>query len=809
MTKSRGPSGPSCTSETPDALPVLPLRETVVFPLTIAPVSVDREPLRKLVEDATRGNRLVALAAVRESDPQSTRREDLYAFATAAIVHEALRGPDNVLRVAVQGLARVRIVAWVQTEPYLVARVHWMPEDIEHGTELDALALTARELFVRFASLVSEPSSDLTTSVQRVTDARQLVYLLASTAPMTTEARQQILEQPSVAAKLRQLIENLRHDIAVRQLMHRIANESSTRRDESPQAEDAELALRKELESTLREIDGGERESTESRDLRGSLGRLPLPPEARKEIERELARFERTPTSSPEHGMIRTYLDWVIKLPWAKVAGGAIDVTYARAVLDRDHYGLRSVKDRITEYLAVRHLRAQRGSAADDAEGRAREPILCFVGPPGVGKTSLGQSIARALGRKFARIAFGGIHDEAEIRGHRRTYIGAMPGRILQALARCGAADPVLLLDEVDKLGVGFHGDPAAALLEVLDPGQNHTFVDSYLGVPFDLSRVLMICTANNADSIPAPLLDRLELIAVTGYTDNDKLHIARQHLLPHALTAHGLLGDEVSFDDDAIGCIVRGYTREAGVRNLDRALGGVLRKVARAVSEGETSAIRVTAQAVRSYLGPPFYCDEVAEGANRPGVATGLAWMPAGGDILFVEATIVPGGRERLVLTGMMGNVMRESAQAALTYLRSNAERLGLGSGAFDHKTVHVHVPAGSIPKDGPSAGVTILTAIASQAMGSRVRGDLGMTGEITLRGRVLPVGGIKEKVLAAHRAGLRTVVLPRRSEPQLQDVPEDVRAALDLVLVDSVDEVLAAALGVETSGERERVAE
>ena len=813
MTKSRGPSGPSCAAQTPDALPVLPLRETVVFPLTIAPVSVDREPLRKLVDDATRGNRLIALAAMREGDATSARREDLYAFATAAIVHEALRGPDNVLRVAVQGLARVRIMSWMQTEPYLVARVHWLPDHIEHGTELDALTLTARELFVRFASLVSEPSSDPTASVQRVTDARQLVYLLASTAPMTTEARQQILEQTSVVAKLRQLNENLRHDIAVRQLMHRIANDSSAPRPadpaEKPQAEEGEAALRKELESTLREIDGADHESAETRDLRGSLGKLPLPSDARKEIDRELARLERTPTSSPEHGMIRTYLDWVLKLPWAKVTGGEIDVTLARAVLDRDHYDLRSVKDRITEYLAVRRLRAQRGTPAEGEDGRAREPLLCFVGPPGVGKTSLGQSIARALGRKFARIAFGGIHDEAEIRGHRRTYIGAMPGRILQALARCGAADPVLLLDEVDKLGVGFHGDPAAALLEVLDPAQNHTFVDSYLGVPFDLSRVLMICTANNVDAIPAPLLDRLELLAVTGYTHNEKLHIARRHLLPQALTAHGLLEEEVSFDDDAIGCIVREHTREAGVRNLERAIAGVLRKVARGVSEGQSCPIRVTADTVRTYLGPPRYFDEVAEHADRPGVATGLAWMPSGGDILFVEATILPGGRERLVLTGMMGNVMRESAQAALTYLRANAVRLGLDAGAFDHKTVHVHVPAGSIPKDGPSAGVTILTAIASQAMGSRVRGDLGMTGEITLRGRVLPVGGIKEKVLAAHRAGLRTVVLPRRSEPQLEEVPADVRDALDLVLVESVDEVLAAALEVgETTG-TERVAE
>jgi ATP-dependent Lon protease len=800
MTQTKGPPDPSRASATPDALPVLPLRETVVFPMTIAPVSVDKERSRKLVEDATKGNRLVALVAIRESESRPPRPEDLYAFGTAATVHDALRGPDNVLRVAVQGLDRVRIVGWLQTEPYLVARVQWMPDVIEAGVEVDALVRSVRQLFLRFVSLVAELSTDLASTVDRVSDPRQLVYMIAAMVPMSTEARQQILELPSVVAKLRRLVEHLQHDIAVRELMQKIAKETTA---EVSRAE-RDVLLRKQLETIQRELGEGDPEVSEARDLRTQLAGLQLPEEARREIDRELDRLERTPTASPEHGMIRTYLDWVLKLPWARATGGPIDVVRARAVLDEDHYDLHRVKDRVIEYLAVRRLRADRGVEATGEEAGAREPILCFVGPPGVGKTSLGHSIAHALGRKFARVALGGIHDEAEIRGHRRTYIGAMPGRILQALSRCGAVDPVFMLDEVDKLGIGFHGDPSAALLEVLDPAQNHAFVDSYLGVPFDLSRVLFVCTANTVDTIPAPLLDRMELLTLSGYTDAEKLFIARRHLLPKAIVAHGLRPEEVAFEDDAIRRIVRGYTREAGVRSLGREIAAVLRKVARIVSEGAQPPIHIGAEDAAEYLGPPRFHDEVAERIDRPGVATGLAWMPTGGDILFVEATIIPGDDDRMVLTGMLGNVMRESAQAALSYLRSNAERLGIDPSALEHKTVHVHVPAGAIPKDGPSAGVTILTAIASQASGRVVRGDLAMTGEITLRGRVLPVGGIKEKVLAAHRAGLRSVILPRRSESQLEDVPDEVRAAIRFLFVDSVDDVLVTALDLAGASHR-----
>jgi ATP-dependent Lon protease len=785
----------------PDVLPVLPLRETVVFPLTIAPVSVDKERARRLVEDVSKGNRLVALVAIRESESRPPRPEDLYAFGTAALVHDSLRGPDDVLRVAVQGLERVRIVGWARTEPYLMARVQWVPDDLERGHELDALVQSARQLFLRFVALVTELSSELAHTVERVTDPCQLAYLLASTTPMTTEARQQILEQPSVVAKLRRMIEHLQHDIAVRELMRRIATETSA----EVQKADREVTMRKQMETIQRELGEGE-EQTEARALKTQLSDLPLPEQARREVDREFERLERTPAASPEHGMIRTYLDWVLKLPWGRTTGTPIDVVHARAILDADHYDLVAVKDRIVEYLAVRRLRAERGFAATGEEAAALEPILCFVGPPGVGKTSLGQSIARALSRRFARVALGGIHDEAEIRGHRRTYIGAMPGRVLQAIARAATIDPVFMLDEIDKLGVGFHGDPSAALLEVLDPAQNHAFVDSYLGMPFDLSRVLFVCTANSVDGIPAPLLDRMEIIYVAGYTDAEKLFIARRHLLPKAIAAHGLLPEEVVVEDEAIRRVVRGYTREAGVRGLGREIGGVLRKIARTVSEGSApaEALHVTEETVASYLGSPRFHDEVLECIDRPGVATGLAWMPTGGDILFVEATIIPGDDDRLVLTGMLGNVMRESAHAALSYLRSNASRLGLDARAMQRSTVHVHVPAGSIPKDGPSAGVTILVAIASQASGRVVRSDVGMTGEVTLRGRVLPVGGIKEKVLAAHRAGLRTFILPRRCAPQVEEVPEEVRAAIEFLYVDSAEQVLSATLGLGEGQER-----
>ncbi|MBI5543487.1 MAG: endopeptidase La, partial [Deltaproteobacteria bacterium] len=561
----------------------------------------------------------------------------------------------------------------------------------------------------------------------------------------------------------------------------------------------------------------GEEDASQAawRELKERLAGLAMPEEARKEAERELSRLSHLPEASPEHGMLRTWLEWVAGLPWDKLSGTPIDVTRARQVLDEDHYDLDKVKDRIVEYLAVKKLRDERQatvslSGAGDAEHSAtagplpmtrrdesrREPLLCFTGAPGVGKTSLGQSIARAMGRRFVRISLGGIHDEAEIRGHRRTYIVAMPGRIFQAMRRCEVADPVFMLDEVDKLGIGFQGDPAAALLEVLDPAQNFAFVDSYLGVPFDLSRVLFICTANTLESIPPPLLDRVEVIALPGYIEEEKLQIARRYLAPRSLKASGLREGELQIEDEALRHIVRDYTREAGVRNLERSIATLARKAAKRIAEGAPPPIRVGAGELHPFLGPPRFFNELAERIDRPGVATGLAWTPAGGEILFVEATMMPSQEERLILTGMLGDVMRESAQAALSYLRANAMRLLVDPTVFEGKAVHVHVPAGAIPKDGPSAGVAMIAALASVASGRLVRNDVAVPGEISLRGKVLPVGGIKEKVIAAHRAGVKRVVLPRRNQGDLEEVPPEVLEELEVILADSVEEALAAVL-------------
>lgn len=771
----------------------------VVYPTMVAPILVGQERSVKLVNDVIASNRLVALVAQQSIVPRPTPPGDVYRTGTMALIHELSVAQDNTIRVAVQGLERVRLLDFVRTEPYLVARIQRLPDTQDRGVELEAMVRSARAAFIELVGLVAEMSNELVSAVQSIGDPRQLAYLMASSMPLPTAQRQEVLELDPVSQKLRRLVELIQHELSVRRVMQQISAETSVEMSKAQR----EVLLRKQMEAIQRELGDRESDEAETRELGERIRGMSLPDEAKKEAERELARLARTPSISPEHGIIRTYLDWVAKLPWDRSTGKPIDVLRARRVLDEDHYDLDKIKDRIVEYLAVKRLREERLVAApalaDDAPGERTpgEPILCFLGPPGVGKTSLGQSIARAMGRKFARVSLGGIHDEAEIRGHRRTYLGAMPGRILQAVVRAEAADPVFMLDEVDKLGTGFHGDPAAALLEVLDPAQNHAFVDTYLGVPFDLSRVLFICTANTAETIPPPLLDRMEVLNLSGYTDVEKLFIARRFLLPKQLRESGLREGEVTMDDAVIQRILREYTREAGVRGLTRAIAAVLRKSARRLSEGATPPIVVRASELRDYLGPQRFFDEVAERIDRPGVATGLAWTQAGGDILFVEATMMPGAEERLVLTGMLGDVMRESAQAALSYLRSNAERFGIDGRAFlERKVVHVHVPAGATPKDGPSAGVTIVAALASQLSGRPVRNDVAMTGEITLRGKVLPVGGIKEKVLAAQRAGIKTVILPRHNEGDLEDVPEEVRRELSIVLVESVEDVLSAAL-------------
>ncbi|PMB51980.1 endopeptidase La [Fischerella thermalis CCMEE 5201] len=803
------------TPEIPDILPVLPLINTVVVPMAVAPIVVGQERSVKLVDEVMRTNRLVALVAQRHPEARPAGPDDIYRVGTAAIIHRLLRLPDGTLQLVVQGLKRIRILDFLQTEPFLVARIETSPEQVISGvTELEALRRTLGELFSKLVPLTEDIPNELAAAGENIGDPRLFAYLVTAMTPMETPLRQEILELDAVENKLQRLIEIVQQELAVRELQQQIASDAQEKISKSQR----EYILREQLKSIQRELGEENAEQAEIQELRNQLEAAQLPEEARKEAFRELSRLERLPAISPEYGMIRTYLDWMVSLPWNTTTGEAIDLGYAHQVLDEDHYDLEKIKDRILEYLAVKKLKSERAAVLEEQssvqekapeeapasqkppetvlEEIRREPILCFVGPPGVGKTSLGQSIARAMGRKFVRISLGGVSDEAEIRGHRRTYIGALPGRLIQALRRAETADPVFMLDEVDKLGRSFQGDPAAALLEVLDPAQNHTFVDTYLGVPFDLSRVLFICTANTVETIPSPLLDRMEILSLSGYTELEKLHIARRYLLPKQLRANGLKPEELAITDAALQRIIREYTREAGVRSLEREIGAVVRKVARQIAEGKVTATTVEAEQLPDYLRRPRFLDEVVERIDRPGIATGLAWTPAGGDVLFVEATMMPGRAEQLVLTGMLGDVMRESAQAALSYVRSNAEKLGIDPKVFMGKVVHVHVPAGATPKDGPSAGVTMVTAIASVASGRLVRNDVAMTGEITLRGKVLPVGGIREKVLAAYRAGIKTVILPQRNEPDLEDVPEEVRHQLQFVPVSAAEEVLETAL-------------
>jgi ATP-dependent Lon protease len=787
----------------PDALPMLPLRDSVVFPLTAVPLAVGQARSLRLVDDVMRGNRLLALVAQRDAKAEPAGPDDLYRVGTAGVIHQLARVPDGTVRLMVQGLERIRVLDWVGAEPYPVARIQVAPDPVDQATEAEALRRAVVDIFRRLVAASAELADEMAAAVENVADPRHVAYLVASVLPLDAAVRQQLLETDPLTAKLRRLVDLLQRELAVRELGRKITSDTEERLSKKQR----EYYLREQLRSIQRELGEDEEGSSQAAQLRRRIEEAGLPDEARREAERELGRLAGLSPASPEYGMVVTYLEWMASLPWTKVSGGAIDIHRARHVLDEDHYDLEKIKDRILEYLAVKKLREERqggkGGTATPAEpprvtgdSPAREPILCFVGPPGVGKTSLGQSIARALGRQFVRMSLGGVRDEAEIRGHRRTYIGALPGRIIQGLRRAESRDPVFMLDEIDKIGADWRGDPSSALLEVLDPAQNHTFADNYLGVAFDLSQVLFIATANTLETIPGPLRDRMEILTLSGYTDEEKIGIAREYLVPKQLAAHGLAPEELSFDPEAIRLVIRGYTREAGVRNLEREIAAVARKVARRLAEGHREPVRITAGSLTEYLGRPRFFDEAAERTTRPGVATGLAWTPTGGDVLFVEVTMMPGTEERLILTGMLGDVMRESAQAAVSYVWSSAEALGIDGKLFEGKTIHVHVPAGAIPKDGPSAGVTIMTALASLATRRPVRSDVAMTGEITLRGKVLPVGGIKEKVLAAHRAGIRSVILPRRNERDLEDVPEELRRELTFVFVDDAGEVLRHAL-------------
>jgi ATP-dependent Lon protease len=788
----------------PEVLPILPLKETVVYPLTMMPLGVGQERSIKLIDDTMRGNRLVGLVAQKSAEIDLAGPDDTFRIGTMARIARMLRTPDGTIQIIVQGIERIRILEYAQEEPYLKAHIEAAPETVEDDVELEALKRNAVQLFQRLVSLVQYLPNELALAALNIDDPRQVVYLIANSVQMDLDLHQSLLEMDSVLEKLRTLTQFLTKELEVLELGKKIQSQAQ---EEMGKAQ-REYFLREQLKAIQKELGEESEEAATINQLREQIEQAGMPEEAHKEALRELSRLEKLPAASPEYSVIRTYLDILVSLPWNKSTGQKIDVARAREVLDEDHYDLEKIKDRILEYLAVRRLKEDRlGSEAgvetvkDGKEEKVptwvgREPILCFVGPPGVGKTSLGQSIARSLGREFARMSLGGIHDESEIRGHRRTYIGALPGRIIQTLRRAGANDPVMMLDEVDKVGADWRGDPSSALLEVLDPEQNYNFRDNYLDLPFDLSRVMFIATANSLEPIPPPLRDRMEILELSGYTEQEKLHIARRYLLPKQIKANGLKEGEISVDDSALRRIINEYTREAGVRNLEREIATVCRKIARRIAEGQAGPFEVTAAQLPELLGRPRFLEEVVERIDRPGVVTGLAWTPVGGDILFIEAAMTPSKENRLILTGQLGDVMRESAQAALSYVRSNAVALGIDPNVFQDKDVHIHIPAGATPKDGPSAGVTMTTALASLASGRKARSDVAMTGEISLRGKVLPIGGLKEKVLAAHRAGIKTVIMPKRNEYDLEDLPKELREQMRFVPVSDVSEVLAEAL-------------
>lgn len=772
----------------PASLPLLPLKDTVVYPLTVYPLVIGKEKSIKLINDVTVSDKILALTSQRRADMDVATTSDIYTIGTMARILQMVKAPDGTLRVLVQGLERITIGDFLQTEPYIKAQVKANPDAVEKTVQIDALMRGLAELFQKLVSLTPNMPEELSTAAINIEDPRQLAYLVGTNVRLDLPQRQDLLEINPVAEKLNKLMQHLNREIEVLELGRKIQGQA---RDQMQKAE-REYILRQQLSAIRKELGEESDEGSETKNLREKIDGAKLPPEAEKEAKRELSRMEKLSPTSPEFSVIRTYLEWMTSLPWNKLSASTIDIVKAKTTLDEDHYDLEKVKNRILEYLSVKKLGEERGG---NEGGKVREPILCFSGPPGVGKTSLGQSIARALDRKFIRLSLGGLHDEAEIRGHRRTYIGAMPGRIIQVLKRVETRDPVIMLDEVDKVGADWRGDPSSALLEVLDPEQNKDFRDNYLDVPFDLSKVMFICTANQLETIPPALLDRMEVLQLPGYTEHEKLNIAKKYLIPKEIKANALKQEEVVIEDDAMRGIIKDYTREAGVRNLEREIANVCRKVAKAIAEGKQTPITVSERDLHEFLGKPKFFAETSVMIDRPGVVTGLAWTPVGGDILFVEASTMPGNKQ-LTLTGQLGDVMKESAQAALSYVRSHTEEFGIQKDFFEKSDIHIHVPAGAIPKDGPSAGVTMTTAIVSLLTGRIARNDVAMTGEITLRGKVMPIGGVKEKVLAARRAGIKTIILPERNQNDLEDVPDDLRKEMTFIPVERIDQVIQAAL-------------
>ncbi len=792
------------TKPLPEVLPILPLRGLVVYPQTAVPLTVGQPRSIRLVDEVVAGDRMVGLLASKTPEVEAPEPEHLYRTGTVAIIHRLFRAPDGTLRLLVQGISRFKIKEFIQTEPYIKASILPAPEKVESGLEVEALARSARDQFSHIAELIPSIPRELIASISTIDEPLPTIYNIANFQRMEIKDAQEILELDSTTEKLRKLVAILTRESEVLDLGQKIQNEA---RGEIEKVQ-REYFLREQLKAIQKELGETDAQTADMEEFRTKIKAAGMTEEAEKQAQRELERLSRLPTAAAEYGVIRTYLEWLVDLPWSKITPDNLDIKHAREVLDNDHYGLEDVKERILEYLAVRRLRMERKAELDkspstDMIRKEREGvILCFIGPPGVGKTSLGQSIARALGRKFLHTSLGGMRDEAEIRGHRRTYIGAMPGRIIQALRRSESKNPIFMLDEIDKITFDFHGDPASALLEVLDPEQNSEFRDNYLEVAFDLSQVMFITTANQLETIPAPLLDRMEVIRLSGYTENEKVQIAKGYLIPRQLRENGLRASEISFSDEAIYAIIRMFTRESGVRNLEREIGSICRKVVTHNAQALRKIKKITPRQVEELLGFAKFksTEEILKRTSIPGVATGLAWTPSGGDVLFIEATRMPGSKQ-FNITGSVGNVMQESAQAALSYIRSHAESLGIPNDFFEKSDIHLHVPAGAQPKDGPSAGITITTALASLLTNRTIKADIGMTGEITLRGQILPVGGIKEKMLAAHRVGLKTIFLPKENANDLKELPAEVKKDMNIVLVDDISQVLKKALSPQNN--------
>jgi ATP-dependent Lon protease len=764
-------------------LPILALKEVVLYPKMVLPLMVVEKNMIKLIDDALVKDKSIGMVAVKDVEAEEVKAENLYTIGTSAVVLKMGKISEDLVRLLVQGVNRIKIEDYVQTHPYFRARATVLNDKGKRNMEIDALMVSIKGLFQKAAELAPHLPSELGVIVMNIDDPGTLADLIASNLNISPVEKQEVLELLEIKDRLEKVYQLLNKEFQVLELGSKIQNQLKSEMDKTQR----DYYLREQLKAIQKELGEGDEHAIEIQELREKIKEARMPEEVEKEANKELDRLARIPPAAAEYTVARTYLDWLIDIPWSKSTEDNLDITVAQKVLDEDHYNLEKLKKRIIEYLAVRKLKS-------DMKG----PILCFVGPPGTGKTSLGKSIARALGRKFIRISLGGIRDEAEIRGHRRTYVGALPGRIIQGIRKCGSNNPVFMLDEVDKLGMDFHGDPSSALLEVLDPEQNFSFSDHYLEVPFDLSKVMFITTANILDPIPPALKDRMEVLDLPGYTEDEKLMITKKYLIPRQMDAHGLKSEMIMFTDEALRKIIQDYTREAGLRNLEREIASICRAVAREVADGKDQAVTVKPEMIHSFLGPIKFHPEMAERTSEPGVVTGLAWTPTGGDIIFIEATKMK-GKQSLLLTGQLGDVMKESAQAALSYVRSKANELGVPQDFFDNSDIHLHVPAGAIPKDGPSAGVAMFTALVSLFTGRPVKSDVAMTGEITLRGRVLPIGGIKEKVLAAKRAGIKTVILPKENENNLEEIPPQIKDGMKFILVEKMDEVLSNSLSLE----------